>query len=315
MPEVVAVPTDPQWKYNVNLAMQITVMVLYSVLLVYVLHNTYRYLVLAKRYKVLTHALFYTFAVMLAIARIYQHASSFDYLTNYKLRFLNNLSDGFSVCIGISQVIVISELYYAMELLQAELMTMDRESLVAHHQTKNQKVRRVQLVAIGAIVFTVVELIIRAILKDYGVGECVFVLELFLVGTFMLYFTRKFTKLVEEVQRTLCINFQAEKSALQFSLGVFLFTYFLRALIKGLSIALHNAYGTLWLYPLYAEASVCIVQQVYDFLPLMIISHQHHTAFKGETREATSALLEQTANSRDYTQIRPFTDQTVVSLD
>lgn len=102
VPEEVAVPTDPQWKYNVNLVMQITAMVLYSILLVYVLHNTYRYLVLAKRYKVLTHALFYTFAVLLAIARIFQHASSFTYLTNYKLRFLNNLSDGFSVCIGIS---------------------------------------------------------------------------------------------------------------------------------------------------------------------------------------------------------------------
>lgn len=61
--------------------------------------------------------------------------------------------------------------------------------------------------AIGAIVLTVVELIIRAFLKDYGFGKCFFVFELCLVGSFMLYFTRKFTKLVEEVQKTLCINF------------------------------------------------------------------------------------------------------------
>ena len=46
---------------------------------------------------------------------------------------MNNLSDGFSVCIGISQVIVISEISYAMQLLQAELMTMDRESIMIHH--------------------------------------------------------------------------------------------------------------------------------------------------------------------------------------
>ena len=142
------------------------------------------------------------------------------------------------MCIGISQVIVISELYYAMKLLQAELMTMDRESLVQHHQTKNAKVRRVQWFAIAAIAATVVELAVRAIFKDYGIGRCVFVLELFLVGSFMLYFTRQFSQCVDEVQKTLCINFSQEKSALQCSLGVFLFTYFLRAVIKGLSIAL-----------------------------------------------------------------------------
>lgn len=219
------------------------------------------------------------------------------------------------MCIGISQVIVISELYYAMQLLQAELMTMDRESLVQHHQTKNAKVRRVQWFAIAAIAATVVELAVRAIFKDYGIGRCVFVLELFLVGSFMLYFTRQFSQCVDEVQKTLCINFSQEKSALQCSLGVFLFTYFLRAVIKGLSIALAQVYGTLWTYPLYAEAAVCLVQQVYDFLPLMIISHQHHTAFKGEARETTSALLDPATNSRDYTHIRPYTDQTMVSLD
>lgn len=68
--EDVLVPRDPAWKYRVNLAIQSTAMVLYIILLVYVLHNTYRYVVVAKRYKVLTHALFYTFAILLAICRI-----------------------------------------------------------------------------------------------------------------------------------------------------------------------------------------------------------------------------------------------------
>lgn len=100
--EAVAVPTEPQRKYYINIAMQVTAILLYFVLLVCVLYNTFRYVVLAKRYKVVTHSLFYTFVVLLAITRIYQHASSFNYLSNRKLSILNNLSDGYSVCIGIS---------------------------------------------------------------------------------------------------------------------------------------------------------------------------------------------------------------------
>jgi hypothetical protein len=98
----VLVPTDPYWKYQVNMAIQIVSIVLYSILLAYVLHNTYVYLWLKQRYKVMTHSVFYTFAICLAVGRIYQHACTFKYLTNYKLRLLNNLNDGFSVCIGIS---------------------------------------------------------------------------------------------------------------------------------------------------------------------------------------------------------------------
>lgn len=94
---------------------------------------------------------------------------------------------------------MISELFYAMQLLQAELMTMDRESLVAHHQTKNIKVRRVQVAAFVSIAFTMSELAVRAIIKDYGVGKCIFVMELSLVGLFMLFFTRRFSLCVDEV--------------------------------------------------------------------------------------------------------------------
>jgi hypothetical protein len=52
----------------------------------------------------------------MSVSRILQHAFSFEFLTNYIIRFMNNLSDGFSVCIGISQVIVVAEIVYVMEL-------------------------------------------------------------------------------------------------------------------------------------------------------------------------------------------------------
>ena len=56
-----------------------------------------------------------------------------------------------------------------------------------------------QIAACTAIVLTLVELILRAIAKYYVVGQCIFVLELCFIGGFMLYFTRKFTKCVEQV--------------------------------------------------------------------------------------------------------------------
>jgi hypothetical protein len=37
-------------------------------------------------------------------------------MVNEFLRALNNLNDGFSVCIGISQVVVVSELAFAMQI-------------------------------------------------------------------------------------------------------------------------------------------------------------------------------------------------------
>ena len=122
---------------------------------------------------------------------------------------------------------------------------------------------------------------------------------------FMLYFTLQFIKLVNEVEKSLGIAFCDEKNQLKWSLGVFLFTYFLRALLKGLTVAFHVLYGNVWDYPLYAEALVCSVQFIYDVLPLLMISYQHHTTFKNESRAATEALFRATsANySRDFTQL------------
>ena len=94
-------------------------------MLIFVLHNTYQYLVVKKRYKVMTHTIFYSFAILVALGRIIQHSLSFHYLVNEKLRTFNNLNDGFSVCIGISQVVVVSEIAFAMQIFLTELESMD----------------------------------------------------------------------------------------------------------------------------------------------------------------------------------------------
>jgi hypothetical protein len=110
----VPVPLSPEWKFKVNIGYQTLAILLYSIVLIFVLHNTYKYLIVKKRYKVMTHSIFYSFAILVALGRITQHSLSFHFMVNEFLRALNNLNDGFSVCIGISQVVVVSELAFAM---------------------------------------------------------------------------------------------------------------------------------------------------------------------------------------------------------
>jgi hypothetical protein len=113
------VPADQQ---AFNVLIQITAIALYSILLVFILHNTYKYLWARQRYRVITHSMFYTFALCLVIGRIYEHLKSFSYYVTYYLRFLNNMCDGFSICIGISQVVVVAEIVFAMELFKTEMV-------------------------------------------------------------------------------------------------------------------------------------------------------------------------------------------------
>ena len=70
LPDDILVPTDPVWKYRYNIFVQVFSIGLYTTLLVYVVHNIYVHLWLKKRYKVLTHTVFYTFAFCLAVGRI-----------------------------------------------------------------------------------------------------------------------------------------------------------------------------------------------------------------------------------------------------
>lgn len=85
----VPVPVSPEWKYKVNIAYQTLAILLYSTVLIFVLHNTYKYLFVKKRYKVMTHSIFYSFAILVALGRIIQHSLSFNYMINEKLRALN----------------------------------------------------------------------------------------------------------------------------------------------------------------------------------------------------------------------------------
>jgi hypothetical protein len=110
------------------------------------------------------------------------------------------MADGFSICVGISQVVVIAEIVYAMELFKTEMVeiksSVDAQMHQAEHliyqEKKDRQVRRTYLVAFCAIVFTVAEDVSRIFTKCYLMGKGIFVIELFIVGSLMLYYTRRF---------------------------------------------------------------------------------------------------------------------------
>jgi hypothetical protein len=193
----IMVEPDQQMMNNL---IQATALVLYGALLIYLLHNVYKYLWVRKRYKVITHSMFYTFALCMTVTRLIEHIASFRYFITYFLRFLNNMADGFSICVGISQVVVIAEIVYAMELFKTEMVeiksSVDAQMHQAEHliyqEKKDRQVRRTYLVAFCAIAFTVAEDVSRIFTKCYLMGKGIFVIELFIVGSLMLYYTRRF---------------------------------------------------------------------------------------------------------------------------
>jgi len=71
--------------------------------------------------------------------------------------------------------------------------------LVVCTEKKEQRVKRLYTLAFVAIAFTITELIVRAIVKDYTIGHVIFVAELLLVGVFMLYYTMKFSQMVTDI--------------------------------------------------------------------------------------------------------------------
>lgn len=139
----------------------------------------------------------------------------------------------------------------------------------------------------------------RMLTHCYEIGKGIFVIELIIVGTLMLYYTSKFSKLVGEVSSRFGVSFMDEKNQLRCALGVFLSTYLLRSVIKGVTVVFSETYSTVQSNnALIIEASITFVQLIYDVLPLLIIVHQHHSAFAQQERGPTS-----TTYTRDYTAI------------
>ena len=70
---------------------------------------------------------------------------------------------------------MVAEIVFAMQLLQAELNSMDAHQVQKEHDKKKNKVRNLHIIALVCIILTVSELIGRFFLHDYEIGEFIFV--------------------------------------------------------------------------------------------------------------------------------------------
>lgn len=105
-------------------------LLLYLVLLLLALHNIAKYLYSKQRYKVYPITVFYLFSLLLCFARVVQHSESFKYYMNTKIAYANSMADGFSICIGLSQLLVVLELILTIRLYKVELVTDDEDEVI-----------------------------------------------------------------------------------------------------------------------------------------------------------------------------------------
>ena len=86
------------------------------------MHNTVRYLVLKKRYKILPMACLYMFALLICLTRILQHAYSFPCYEGSTISFFNLVANFLSICLGINQLVVVVDLVVTIQLYKLELV-------------------------------------------------------------------------------------------------------------------------------------------------------------------------------------------------
>lgn len=72
--------------------------------------------------------------------------------------------------------------------------------------------KRTYQIAFASIGFTVLECLSRVLTHCYVIGKGIFVIELIIVGSFMLHFTARFSKLVEDVSARFGVSFIDEKN-------------------------------------------------------------------------------------------------------
>jgi hypothetical protein len=132
------------------------------------------------------------------------------------------------------------------------------------------------------IFLTLVEVGLRLSWDSYTVGAIIFCVQLFIIGVLMLVVTAYLLHLMKKIFGD---EFVDEENQLKWSLGVFLSTYFIRTVLKTLTITLNNTFVNMKdSEPIIVEGMIVCCQLMYDVLPALLIFNQHHRTFKDEDR-------------------------------
>jgi uncharacterized membrane protein HdeD (DUF308 family) len=115
---VILVPDDKEIQ---NIFLQSVTMAVYVLILIFAFRNTFKYVIRKQRYKLLPVVLLYVFGSLICVTRIVQHCISFTYLQYTGIWTCNEIADGFSVCVGVSQVLSLAELLLTIWLFKIDL--------------------------------------------------------------------------------------------------------------------------------------------------------------------------------------------------
>lgn len=276
----------PENDYVETWVIQIITILLYSIVLMFAAINTWKYVISKKRWQVVPIALFYLFATLLAIVRIIMHVIELVdmYYLNKKIQVCNQVADAFSVCIGISQLHVIMELIFTIQLFRAECFGEDSDIVNESRSRHEFKVKVLNIITflmvLANLVFVFLCLFDKVTRKYDGI---IFVAEIMFIGITMLVLT---CYLINVINKTFGQEFVDEKHTLKVALFVFLSTYLVRFIIKILlEYTIRDYFIQMWdEEPFLIFSLYTLAQLLYDFLPLILIFRQHRIHYSQNTR-------------------------------
>jgi len=102
-----------------NILLRSTTLCIYGGFLGWTLFSIVMYLILRQRYKEISIMLYYIHFTGLCVSRIVQTCFQFMYVSSDRIKSAIMVADGFSVCIGLSQVALIGDLIISLQYFEA----------------------------------------------------------------------------------------------------------------------------------------------------------------------------------------------------
>ena len=292
------VPDDPM-HFWLNFTLRVGVLFIYGFFLFWTVYNIINYLVIKKRYKEFAIILYYTFFFALFVARIVQTIYEFEVINDHRVKNCIVASDGFSVVIGLTQVLLIGDLIISLQCFEQQAQFSDRDSTVAivgnpatqyAEIDKRTECKRSTLqIVIGIMVTGILAEILIRIIVGYEYPFIILNSELIVLGCILAFETYTFISLSRRIFEG---DFEEEQRFFKVSLAVFLSTYALRCTLLLFIIFLWDTYVQ-WFenLPLFAATIQAICNMTYDALPVVHIMMRHKKIFEVEEKQTTEVVM------------------------
>ena len=177
--------------YYLIQAIALSLYLLVSVMWVF---NGVNYLVLKRRYKEFSIALFYSSTVALMGVRIYQHVHKLTVVVDHTVAVLVLVADVCSVIIGLSQITLISDILIALQSFKVQCLRtggseteryMSAEICLRLEREARTKTKTIHVVIGGITLLLIAELVIRHYIASTYYYDFIFSIELVAIGVIL----------------------------------------------------------------------------------------------------------------------------------